>query len=122
MLIEFTSEIFSKETFPYSITSWIANSLMYEDDAIDFIVYPSFATQNMNCNIAIHPNFVDKYLKLSKIYKYIISESNKGYVKINLKNVGKIINTNILWNEPTEEDIKMYFPDAIKNFINTNLP
>jgi hypothetical protein len=113
-LFEFTSNIFIKETSPYSLTSWIANSMLYDYYGVDFIVYPSFATNNITCNIAFHPNFVDNYVKLSKIYKYVITEMGDGNGSYSIKEVGKVFLTNIQWSEPTEEDIKEYFPEAKK--------
>src|SRR5688572_6645778 len=61
LLFDFAANIFITETPPYSLTSWIANSILYEFYGIDFIVYPSFATKNITSNIAFHPNFVDNY-------------------------------------------------------------
>jgi hypothetical protein len=112
-LFEFTSNIFIKETSPYPLTSWIANSMLYDYYGIDFIVYPSFATNNLTCNIALHPNFVDNYVRLEKIYKYVITKIGDGNGSYSIKQVGKVFLTNIQWNEPTEDEIKEYFPEAV---------
>lgn len=117
LLFEFTSNIFIKETSPYSLTSWMANSLLYQYFGIDFIVYPSRATNNITCNIAFHPNFVDNYFKLDRVYKYKIKDVNKSGGNYSIEKVGKVFRTNIKWDDPTDEDIKEHFPEARKGIL-----
>lgn len=87
---------------------------MYQLYGIDFIVYPSFATNNITCNIAFHPNFVDNHLRLVRVFRFRINDVNKIGGNYSIDKVGKVFWTNIKWDIPTDEDIKEHFPEARK--------
>jgi len=116
LLFQFISELFGSETSPYYLTSWIANSVLYEYHGIDFVVYPSFITKGVTCNIAFHPNFVDNNFRLDRIFKLIVTEINENGGKYTIEKVGKVLYTNIQWGPPNEADIQEYFPNALKSF------
>jgi RES domain len=114
ILYSFFAEIFIKESKPYSLTSWIANNILYDYDIVDLIVYPSFATNNYSCNIAIHPNFVDNYLRFEKIFKLQITGKPSGSVTFRISDSGTADRTSIIWKEVSQEEIDNYFPGAKK--------
>lgn len=114
MVINFFSQTFIKENKPYSITSWISNNLLYEYDFIDFLVYPSYATNNYSCNLAFHPNFVDQFMKLETIFKMVIKEKGNDSITFNITESGTAKRTNIIWGDIQQDSIDQYFRGASK--------
>jgi hypothetical protein len=98
---------FVSEKFPYSITSWLSDDLLYSHLKNDLILYPSVITNSHFCNLAIHPNFVDKYLTLEKVIQVGIEElSNQITYSFGL--FGTPGRMNINWEKPTEEQEKEF--------------
>jgi len=112
-LQKFFSDIFLIEKKPYSLSSWVANNILYEYNMVDFIVYPSFATEHYSCNLAIHPNYVENNLKLDCVFKLLITGKTKGSLNISVQKSGKLTGTAIIWRIPTQDEIDQYFPHAI---------
>lgn len=112
-LQKFFSDIFLIERKPYSLSSWIANNLLYEYNMVDFIVYPSFATKHYSCNLAIHPNYVENNLKLDCVFKMLITGKTEESMNFSLQKSGKLMGTAINWKVPTQDEIDRYFPNAI---------
>jgi len=100
------SNWFLSEEYPYRKTSWISNKYLFENSFIDFIVYPSYATNKNSCCLAINPNFVDMYVKFEKVVKYKINEINDKNMNYTLESIGEINHTNIEWREPLENEIE----------------
>lgn len=100
--LKFISQLFLDGEKSYLLTSWIANELFYESAWRDFIIYPSFYNNAYSCNIALHPNVVNNYLKFKKVIKFKIKDINKKIFSIG--KVGQIVNNNILWREPSKEE------------------
>lgn len=115
LLYSFFSEIFVRENKPYCLTSWLANNILYETDIVDFILYPSYATQNYSCNLAFHPNFVDSYLKFNRVFKISITKifPNKS-MNFRVLKTGEVNQTNIVWSNVSQQDIDEFFPGAEK--------
>ncbi len=107
LLLEFNSEIFIKEKDNYPLTSWLANQSLYRIDGIDFIVYPSSETDTRTCNMAFHPNFIDKYFVFDRVYRIRFDGNEDGEISLSVANVGKVLRTHIEWIELTEEDFEM---------------
>lgn len=120
VLYSFFSAIFVKESKPYSLTSWIANNMLYDYDVVDFIIYPSFATSQYSCNMAFHPNFVDNHLKLDRVFKLLITNVEQDTIRFLVTQTGKVRQTSIIWNDTTEEDINEHFFGAIKVEVPNN--
>lgn len=112
-LQKFFSDIFLFERKPYSLSSWVANNLLYEYNMVDFIVYPSFATEHYSCNLAIHPNYVENNLKLDCVFKLLITGKTKKSLQFNVQKSGKLTGTAIIWKIPTQDQIDQYFANAI---------
>ena len=104
-LFSYTSKIFTYEIPPYSISSWIANEMLFNFDGIDFIVYPSSMLKSDSCNLAFHPNFVDQYLQLISIIKFKISDFQEKCATYETLSIGKPGRTNIIWMLPTQDDV-----------------
>jgi hypothetical protein len=104
-LLNYTSEIFAYEKSPYSISSWIANKMLFEFDGIDFLVYPSSMLSSDSCNLAFHPNFVDKYIQLISVIKFKISDFVENSATYEILSIGKPDKTNIVWRNPEQDDI-----------------
>ncbi len=101
-LFEIISDYFIQNNYP--LTSWFANKYLYKTNNIDLILYPSFANSKKTCSIAIHPNFVDRYLELEKIYILKITEFVENGYKFQLQRIGILSYTNIIWKYPKKED------------------
>ena len=61
----------------YSLSSFISKKLMFEDIYNDFILYPSFSTEETYANMAFHPNFVDNHMVLHKVFQFKIMKMNR---------------------------------------------
>ncbi len=103
-LFTFISNLFAYEQPPYSISSWIANRLFYNFNGIDFLVYPSSKLNSESCNLAFHPNFIDKYFQLISIIKFKINALSEKCADYGVISIGKPDQTNIEWYLPKEED------------------
>jgi hypothetical protein len=114
MLSEFMASMFVDEPPPYILTSWLANSLMYRSNIVDFIAYASFTTRSHQCNMAFHPNFIDQYFALDRVYQFIVVETNAEGGNYTIKKMGRIDQTNIVWTDPSEQDVHEYFPNSKK--------
>jgi len=106
LLVEFVCDQFIFEKPPYSITSWLSNKMLYGYNGIDFILYPSVETDSHFCNIAFHPNFVEKYLEFDKAYEFRFEYRKGTKLEYSLGKIGKLDLTFIDWKSPTQEEIK----------------
>lgn len=101
------ANLFTSESFPYSLSSWFAYTTLYEGMEpyiIDAIIYPSTETKHTGNCIVFHPNFVDQYFKLTKIFKCQCRNSNSEKHDFGIGYIGEIKNGNINWRRATEEE------------------
>ncbi len=106
-LFESIQEIFVTEKENYPLSSWISNQILYCNNEIDFIRYPSVYPHNYNCNMAFRPNFIDKYFVFDRVYKIKIKDydkNNHSPIGIHIKKVGEVKKVHIEWREACEED------------------
>lgn len=96
-LYKFIGERFVNEGSPYPLTSWLSNKLIYEEDGIDLILYPSIATEQVFCNMAIHPNTAHTQMELDKIIRFKVNSVNGSKIGYSPGDVGEPIGTNIIW-------------------------
>lgn len=61
--------------------------------------------------MAFHPNFVDKYLKFEKVFKYNVGDKN-GNPVAHFTSVGHLNHSTMVWESPGSEEIQKYFPGA----------
>ncbi len=56
--------------------------------------------------MAIHPNFVDKYLRLEKVFQFKILNVTEKKMNYAIGLIGQVGRMNIEWREPTETEIR----------------
>lgn len=105
LLNEFICSLYIEEKPPYSISSWLSNNLLYSHSGIDMILYPSSITDSFFTNIAIHPNFADKYLQLERVFQFSIQDITDEKLNYGIGLIGHPGKMNIEWREPTELEI-----------------
>ena len=103
------TEVFTMGKEPYNFSSYLAHSMMYNYYGIDFLLYPSRQTQFTGNNMAIHPNFVDQFMTLERIYTLEIKDVSiqvGGDCSMNMSygKVGHVEKTNIQWLPFTMKD------------------
>jgi hypothetical protein len=105
-LINYLFFKFSNEKYPYVLSSWLADKYLYGENWIDIILYPSVAGRTKECNMAIHPNTVDKNIRFEKVIKFRVLEVNFDNIKYSPISVGELVNQNIKWRDanPNEKD------------------
>lgn len=100
---KFLSDLFLNEKQPYTLSSSIA-SHFFHTIGMDYIIYPSYADQSHSCNIAFHPNFMDEYGFLNKVYKVKVTDPKENRTLIEILEVGYYYRNKIEWESPTEND------------------
>lgn len=113
LLIKFLCKVFKEETKPYSLSSWIANYLIYKNDKIDGILYESIAGKFLQSNFAFHPNIADQYLRIDRIYKMeniAWSGLEKRYYNPQKipNQIGELCGKVIIWRDFKESDLDKY--------------
>jgi len=107
-LNNFVVEQFVKESFPYTLTSYLSNDALYSNDPKEVIIYPSVATNSQFCNFAFHPNIVDRFLSFEKVIGFHVIK--KGYGKdmqFGLGQLGEIAHNAIHWRTGTFEEVNI---------------
>lgn len=112
-LFEWANRLFQREEAPYPLTSWMGYDILYDRNvnlpfgkdfknaAVDLIIYPSFTTKYHTCNIAISKEFVDKYMKLLRVYQLYVHDVKEESCKYNLVEIGDVVHIEIIWRPPT---------------------
>jgi len=102
----------------YSLSAALAHKSLYADHnyRTDILMYPSVQTRFKGVNLALHPNFVENNLKLTRLYEVSLEEYNPQNGKINVtfykyadveKNVimwKKILPNDDTYNKRIEQD------------------
>ena len=89
----------TKDDDYYQITAFLADQIIYNSMENDFrfpsfLLYPSVIDED-NLNIAIHPDFADKFFRLEKVIKIkIVDVANEG-IKVIPQQFGLFENDNI---------------------------
>ncbi len=108
MLYKFVSYKFRTETKPYPLTSMISWENLYGQMWRDLIIYPSVITNELYCNMAFHPNSVDRNLRFEKVIKLKIGYVSEDGLKYKLgKKVGVIENTKMIWRDRTDKETEL---------------
>lgn len=113
-IFSFLGELFLHENPPYSITSSIAFHLIY-NRLVDYIIYPSFITRAGSCNLAFHPNFVDEFFRIDRVFMLGIDKAEQHGAAVKVMAVAEYFQNFLAWREPREdEDLpSMYIPDSV---------
>lgn len=110
-LQDFIANLFVTVSEPYTVTSFIGHTHLFLYQ-YDLIIYPSLKTDHLQCNIAFHPNFVDRFFRLERVYEVELEEvGGKKYI-INVFQMAKLVDANLFWSRNIEEDVvKADFPE-----------
>ena len=103
--LKFIANLFLTEVCPYPITSLVASELLYGKARKDFIIYPSFANDSYSCNMAIHPNVVDGFLKFKKVIRFKVLAISGQNFTMSTGRVGELVKNNIEWRTATQEEL-----------------
>lgn len=104
-LFDFISERYTEEPYPYCLTSYLSNQMLYENKGVDCITYPSAQCEKKLMNFAFHPAFVDGNLKLMDIYKYQVIINAEQKPTIFVSHRGEIQGEKIAWKVADENDV-----------------
>lgn len=108
MLHKFVSYLFRTESKPYPLTSMISWEYLYGQMWRDLIIYPSVVSNELYCNMAFHPNSVDRNLRFEKVIKLKIDYVGDNGIKYSLgQKVGFIENTKMKWRDRTEKESEL---------------
>ena len=110
-LTNFIGRAYRLKDSNYSLSSFISKKLMFEDIYNDFILYPSFSTEETYANMAFHPNFVDNHLVLHKIFQFKIMKIIDGIPAFSIALVGELENGRFKWRRKN-----VYDQDILDNF------
>jgi len=108
MITRFLGNSFVTETAPYAFTSWLANEILFGSTPVDVLYYPSISTKQINCNIAMPPNFTDQNLNAKRVFKMHILEQTEKIIRPNIIAVGEVYNKDVVWRETTDEDLNYF--------------
>jgi len=86
----------------YPITAFIADERIYFDfhkknlSQIHFpiLIYPSVQAEKKNCNFAIHPVFVEQYMKLETVFHIKLDKINSNSLKHSIEKIGLVSDKN----------------------------
>jgi tetratricopeptide (TPR) repeat protein len=106
------TKLFLEEFHPYANSSVYSYMLMYLFN-VDMIVYPSFQWDDTLTNLAIKKEYVDKYLRLKKVYKVQMTADSKSVSTLSLRQVGKANLNEVTWSPPEQSD----FDDFVSKFV-----
>lgn len=97
LFVELVSELsmlFYEDDGKYNLSAFIADNLLYGKSKEKFrpslLLYPSKETNQIKCNIAIHPDFAKKYLRLVKVIKFTVIEITREGFKANYGEIGQL--------------------------------
>ncbi len=109
-------EIFTMEKPGYYFSSWLAYNIIFKHSGIDFLAFPSKQTQFLGSNFAFHPNFVDQFFKLDRVYSMTMKETGENEMSHAFGKVGHMDSTNIQWRIMSELDRNILKLDSGKTY------
>ncbi|AWA31015.1 hypothetical protein HYN48_13500 [Flavobacterium magnum] len=98
---------FMHELNPYPITSYISNKLLYQRNDLDFIAYPCVKRSHKQINFAFHPNSVNQFLKIQRVFKFKINSIDSEGISFDIKGVAHFNGTRVEWQnsyQKTDEE------------------
>jgi len=117
LYLEFLSDSFINDN-DYSLSASLAHRRLYakpvkNNPKTDILLYPSVQTRYMGINMAIHPNFVDKYIFPDRFFEVEIDAHSKetGEINVSFSQYGEVDKNSVKWTGITPEDI------GYRNFI-----
>lgn len=107
-LLNYIANKFISEIEPYSLTSVLSDMVLYSNNHVDFLVYPSIQSKLLTCNLAFNPESADKHLSLNHVIKFRIIEKGETNVTFRTELVGDVIGNRVKWREPEEKDLEQF--------------
>lgn len=93
-LISELSTLFYEDEGKYNLSAFIADNLLYGKRKEKFrptlLLYPSKEANKIKCNIAIHPDFAKKYLRIVKVIKFTVADIKRDEFKANYGEIGQL--------------------------------
>lgn len=121
LMLEFMSELFVNSE-DYSTSATIAHKKIYALHKLktDILIYPSVQTKYQGVNMAIHPNYVDKYLYPSVFYIVEINDIDRATftMDFNCTSYGILKNSHIEWKDVAPSD--EFYKECFKRDFNYN--
>lgn len=103
----------SPEYKHYPLTAFIANNYVYSEPSEIFpnthvvLMYPSIMTGNRNCNFAIHPQFVEQYMKATRFIHVKVAGNSINDLTVSVEKVGvSSDNENVEWYSMLSDEAK----------------
>ena len=88
--------------------------MMYLNN-VDIIVYPSFQWNDTLTNLVIKKEYVDKYLRLNKVYKVQMTDDSHYVSQFILLKVGKAISNKVAWPPLEQSDFNDFYKKFAKD-------
>ena len=113
---DWINRLFEIENEPYPLTSCLGHDLLYQTNAmvqmgaffkrakVNLVIYPSYVTRRNTCNIAINPGFVNRHMKLLRVYRLYISNVTGDNFSYEVMSLGVSDRNHITWHEATEQE------------------
>lgn len=98
-LRSFYYNLFMHEPKPYPITSFISNKLLYQREDLDFIAYPCVKRSHKQINFALHPNSVNLFLDIQRVFRFKINSIDPEGISFNVMGVGYRERNRIKWRD-----------------------
>lgn len=115
LYLNFLASIFTEDN--YSVSASLAHRIIYanHDYRADIFVYPSVKSGLKSINFAIHPNFVDCFMKIIRIYSVQIQYINPstGLFNISIDKYADIEGSNVIWKNINPND--NHYLEILKN-------
>ena len=100
----------------YSLSATLAHRAFYDNHnyRTDILMYPSTQSMYKGVNLALHPNFVDNNLRLSRLYivKLENNQSNTNEVRVTFSNYAEVYKNVVFWEKIKKND--QYFAKLVK--------
>jgi len=109
---KFIAERFVNEKYPYPLTSWLGNEMLYGAHWKDFILYPSVANSAYACNMAFHPNSADTLLRFKKVLEFKMISINGTMIEMTDTRIGELSNSEMKWRRPNKGELSEMMPNG----------
>ncbi|RYE52899.1 MAG: RES domain-containing protein, partial [Sphingobacteriales bacterium] len=108
LITRFLGNAFISEEHPYPLSSWIANDILFGKQAVDVLYYPSVMTEQVSCNLAMTPTFVDRFLRPNRVFKMEIIEKTSRSIRPQVLAVGTMAGNKVIWDNIRDEDMAFF--------------
>lgn len=104
-IFSFFGDLFLNEGPPYAVTSSLAFNFLYKR-LVDYLIYPSFVTRAGSCNLAFHPNFVDEFFQIDRVFNLYVDKTDQDGAVVRVVGVAEYWKNILAWRLPyVDEDL-----------------